>query len=230
MKIKILCSYFVTFGFLILTSFGATVHLNSGDSLSGRIQSMDDQTLSLESNRGFGILQIDRADIRLIEFEGAQRNLSRKFGFGFYQRGVALNGQGRAREYNIGSVSLKYWLNQADSLDILLGYSGTVDGGDKLLEIFNLETRFSRVFLQEGNENLYWGGSVGYMTVADETEKLDDSGITLRGFLGIEVFLVTFPNLGFSSEIGFGNQTVGDRTSLSIFNVGFPTLSVHYYF
>ena len=36
---------------LTATAYGAVVHLNSGESLSGRIQGMDEQMLYLESDR-----------------------------------------------------------------------------------------------------------------------------------------------------------------------------------
>ena len=45
------------------TAYGAVVHLNSGESLSGRIQGMDEQMLYLESDRGFGVLKVERVDI-----------------------------------------------------------------------------------------------------------------------------------------------------------------------
>lgn len=208
--------------------FAAMVYLNSGETLSGRIQAMDEQTLSLESDRGFGVLQIERADIRLIEFDGVHRDMSRKFGVGYYQRGTISGGAGS--EYNTGNASMKYWLNNADSLDLLLGYAGTSSGKNKEIEIFNLEMRYAKVALQEGNSNLYWGGSLGYLSVTDNSSKIDDSGTSIRAFVGVEVFLMSLPNIGFSGEIGVGNQTVGKRTSIGIFTAGFPTMAVRYYF
>ncbi len=202
----------------------AMVHLNSGEALSGRIQSMDDQTLTLESDRGFGILQIDRADIRMIEFEGNERDLSRKFGVGFYQRGTV------AQEFSVGMASLKYWLNSSDSVDLLMGFGSTTDGGDKLEEVLDLRFRFTRVMLQEGGHDLYWGGSLGVLNVNDDDDEINESGSTVSAFLGIEMFFIALPNVGISSEIGVTNQTVGDRTTFGIFNTGFPTLSVRYYF
>ncbi len=224
MKLMIYQIIFVVFFFFTSNVYAAKIHLNSGESLSGKIQGMDDQTLSLESDRGFGVLQIDKADMRLIEFDGNQRDLSRKFGLGYYQRGPV------AQEFSIGAASLKYWLNSTDAVDMLVGYGGTVEGGDKLEEIFNLEVRFSRVVLQEGNHDLYWGGGLGFISVTDEETKTDDTGITLRGLLGVEFFFVSFPNLGISAELGVSNQTVGGRTTMGIFSSGFPTMAVRYYF
>ncbi|MBF0279961.1 MAG: hypothetical protein HQM13_19345 [SAR324 cluster bacterium] len=210
------------------SSHGATVYLNSGESLIGRIQGMDDNTLTLESDRRFGVsqgvLQIDRADIRLIEFDGMQRDLSRKFGVGYYHRGPV------AQEFNIGSASLKYWLNRTDAVDMLVGYGGTSDGNDKVQEIFNLEMRYTHVLLQEGNQDIYWGGGMGFVSVTDRETKTEDTGINIRALLGIEFFFVSFPNLGISGELGVTNQSVGDRTSFGVFTSGFPTMAVRYYF
>ncbi len=205
-----------------------TVHLNSGESLNGQIQGMDDNTLTLESDRKFGVsqgvLQIDREDIRLIEFEDSPRDLSRKFGVGYYHQGVV------AEEFNIGAASIKYWLNPTDAVDMLVGYGGTTDGSDKIKEIFHLEMRFTRVMLREGNQDIYWGGGLGFISVNDKETNTDDTGTTARALLGMEFFFVTLPNLGVSAELGVTNQSVGGRTSFGIFSTGFPTMSVRYYF
>ncbi|MBF0286553.1 MAG: hypothetical protein HQM14_01930 [SAR324 cluster bacterium] len=224
MKIKIYYVILIMFFLFASNAYAAKIHLNSGESLSGKIQGMDDQTLSLESDRGFGVLQIDKADMRLIEFDGNQRDLSRKFGLGYYQKNPV------AEEFSIGSASLKYWLNSTDAVDMLIGYGGTIEGGDKLEEIFSLEVRFTKVVLQEGNHDVYWGGGLGFISVTDEETRTDDTGITLRGLLGVEFFFVSYPNLGVSAELGVSNQTVGDRTSMGVFSAGFPTMAVRYYF
>jgi hypothetical protein len=80
--------------------------------------------------------------------------------------------------------------------------------------------------------DLYYGGSLGYLSVTDTTATtpLDDSGQTIRVFLGAEVFLVSLPNLGISGEVGIGTQSVGDRDITSISTTTFPALSVRYYF
>lgn len=224
MRRTIYPSYLLIFCLFAFNVQAAIVHLNSGESLSGQIQSMDDQTLTLESDRGFGVLQIDKADIRLIEFDGNQHDLSRKFGVGYYHKGAV------AKEFTTNSASIKYWLNSTDAVDMLLGYGSTRDGSTKIEEIFNLEMRFTRVMLQEGNQDIYWGGGLGFISVKDKATKTDDTGLAIRGLLGVEFFFVTFPNLGISAELGISNQTVGGRSTLGIFNTGFPTMAVRYYF
>lgn len=225
MKIQYRFSLVLLFVFASVSSIqAAIVHLNSGESLSGRIQTMDDQTLSLESNRDLGVLQIDKADIRLIEFDGNSRDLSRKFGLGFYHRSPV------AQEFNMSSGSIKYWLNNTDAVDMQIGYGGTTDGGKKLEEIFSLEMRFSRVILQEGNHDVYWGGGLGFISVTDQDSRTDDTGLSLNAMLGVEFFFISYPNIGVSAELGVTNQTVGDRKSLGLFTSGFPSMAVRYYF
>lgn len=208
----------------------AVIHLHTGESLQGRIRQMDDTTLTLESNSGFGVLQIEKAQIRLIEFEGQKQDFTRKIGLGYYQRGLATNGKGKAEEYSIGALSLKYWTSHTDAVQLQMGYAGTSQGSEKLLEIVQIDARYSQVMIQEGNQNIYWGAGMGYLGVVDDDVELDDNGLNIQGFLGIEIFLATLPNLGISGEIGVISQNVGDRRSFALFNSGFPTLAVHYYF
>ena len=126
---------------LTATAYGAVVHLNSGESLSGRIQGMDEQMLYLESDRGFGVLKVERVDIRLIEFEAAERNLARKLGIGLHYRPSTVPEE---------RISLKNWLSPIDSLELLIGYHEEMD-----ITHFSLEGRFARVVLNEGGHNLF---------------------------------------------------------------------------
>ena len=63
-------------------------------------------------------------------------------------------------------------------------------------------------------------------------ENLPDgtTGTQFSAFLGVELFAISFPNLGISAEIGVLTQKIGSRQSYGVFNVGFPSLSVRYYF
>lgn len=69
---------------------------------------------------------------------------------------------------------------------------------------------------------------MGYLNVTDKTSgrNVEDTGTSFRGFLGVELFFLTLPNLGISSEIGIGYQTVGDSTTTTTF----PAFSIRYYF
>ena len=215
---------FLIFCIQTLESQAAVVHLIGGESLSGQIESMDEQVLLLESDRGFGLLEIDKADIRFIEFEGSRRDLSRKFGIGYYRQGVI------AGEYTANSASLKHWLSSTGAFDLLFGYGRTADKTIILKSIFNLELRLTQVLLQEGNNDLYWGGGLGFIRVTDRATQTAEDGLNLRMFLGVEFFFSNLPNVGISAELGVGGQLIGDRATLGIFSTGFPTMAVRYYF
>lgn len=215
---------FLVFCFQTFNSQAATVHLNSGESLSGRIEKMDEQILLLESDRGFGLLEIDQADISLIEFEGSQRDLSRKFGIGYYRQGTI------AGEFTTSSASMKYWLTSTNAVDLLLGYGNTSEGNTTLKSTFNLDLRITQVLMQESNHDFYWGGGFGFIHVTDRATQTDEEGVNLRAFLGVEFFFSTFPNVGISAELGVASQLIGERSTLGIFNTGFPTMAVRYYF
>lgn len=227
--LKLICG-FVCFGMFAFPLFGATIYLNSGESLSGQIQRMDEESLFLESEYGFGILQIARSDIQMIEFEETKRDLTRKVGLGFYQRNVSINAEGKSKEYSVGSASWKQWISSTEAFDFLFGYTSSKGSQNSQLEIINLELRYTHVFLKEGQQNLYYGASLGFMSVRDSSVNLNDSGNTIRGFFGIEFFPLAFPNVGLSTELGFSYQSIGSNTSATLFNVGFPSMSVRYYF
>lgn len=212
--------------------FGETLHLFSGERIKGKITAVDEDTLSVESDLGFGLIEIPKSEISLIEFEEARRNLERKMGFGYYHRVTPNTQDGSALEYAVDAFSIKYWLSAWASLDFLVGFFSFADAGVTTFEIFSLDIRYAKVFQRRSEFDFYWGGSIGYIDVEDQTVSpaIVDSGQTLRGFLGVEIFFVTMPGLGFSSEIGFGSQSVGSREITSISSTTFPTLSVRYYF
>ncbi len=195
---------------LAMPAFGAVIHLNSGESLSGRIQGMDEQTLYLESDRGFGVLKVERVDIRLIEFDAAARNLARKLGIGLNYRPATME----------ENISLKSWLSTTDALELLVGYEEIGDD-----TTFSLEGRFSRVFLNEGGQDLFFGAGAGFVSGQDETGD-DERGTLFRAFTGAEFFPVTYPNVGLSVELGLRRlQGVGD-TQQGFYNA----LAARYYF
>ena len=80
--------YFLILILLLVCKFvGAeTLRLNSGETLKGRIRAMDEQTLYLDSNLTSQQLRVDRADIRLIEFESSERSMTRRLGIGLFYR------------------------------------------------------------------------------------------------------------------------------------------------
>ena len=196
------------------------VYLHSGEMLIGRIQYIDERVVALESDRGFGTIKIDRADVSMIEFEGSERNLSQKFGFGLYKRGTIAN------DVSFNSASLRYWSNPLTSIDFQLGIGHSTEGNSKLQEYFSVEGRYSQVLLQEGRHNIYAGIGAGVVSTSGENLPSGTSGTQFSTFLGVELFPVSFPNLGIATEIGFLTQSIGSRRSYGLF----PSLAVRYYF
>lgn len=186
-------------------AFGSVVHLSSGDSLSGKIQGMDEQTLYLESDRGFGVLKISRRDIRSVEFDAVPRNLSRKLGIGVYTRPAT----------NEERVSLKNWLNPTTAAELLIGYNRANNRTD-----FSLEGRYTQILLSQGNNDMFWGGGIGFLNYDGE------KGTSIRVFSGTEIFPVSYPNIGFSLELGFSTTQGLSATNQGFYNA----LSARYYF
>ncbi len=226
--------HWVTFCLVLLASpaLAETVHLNTGESIKGRIVRADQETISIESDKGFGVLQISRADITLIEFDESERDLSRLVGIGYYHRATPSSVGAEAAEYGLDALSLKMWLSRTDSVDLLVGFYNAEVASGTLFEVFSVDLRYASVFSHRGNLDLYWGGSVGYLNVTDRTSgrNVEDTGTSFRGFLGVELFFLTLPNLGISSEIGIGYQTVGERSTTNLSTTTFPAFSIRYYF
>jgi hypothetical protein len=68
--------------------------------------------------------------------------------------------------------------------------------------------------------------------VTDNTSgrNVTGSGWSVRAFVGLELFLVTLPNVGISSELSLGTQDVGDASTTSLSATTFPAFSIRYYF
>jgi hypothetical protein len=221
-------------GLLLLASpcFGETVYLVTGESIRGRVVRVDDQTVSIESDKGYGIIQVAKSDVTLIEYDQKKRDLSRSLGFGYFHRSTPSNATAAATDYGVDALSLKYWLSSDTSAELQWGYYSAQSKGKTILEIFSLDARYAYVFQRRANLDLYYGASVGYLTVTDKTSgnNINDQGNRFGVFIGAEAFFVTLPNLGISAEIGFNQQTIGKTTVTNLATTTFPTFAVRYYF
>ena len=188
----------------VIPASAETLRLNSGESLEGKIRIMDEKTLFIESKLTAQELKIDRADLSLIEFDTSGRSLARRIGIGFHYRP---NGD----EENI---SLKNWLSEIDSAELMIGYSsGSVN-------TFGVELRYARVFKVEGTSDLFYGAGTGIIS-KDSTR-----GTSFRFFSGSEFFPMSSPNFGISLEFGvLRQQGIGDDTQ-GFYNA----ISARYYF
>lgn len=212
---------------IALPAFGETIHLKSGEKIKGRIIGIDDETVSIESEQGYGILQVSRDNILIVEYEDDHRDLSKMIGLGYFHHSTP--GTGAATEYAVDSLSLKYWLDRNVSLDTQVGFFSS-SNKKSTLKIFSLDLRLANVFKRQAELDLYYGGSVGYISVEDKASDVNGTGNTITAFLGAEIFFVTLPNLGISAEIGIGTQTVDKSSTTSISSTTFPNFSMRYYF
>lgn len=199
--------YLILFLTIILFASAAsadTLRLNSGESLEGKIRLMDENTLYLESKLTSQELKIDRADLNIIEFDSSARSFARRVGFGIFYRP---NG-------NEENLSVKNWLSSDDSAELLVGYnSGSQD-------TFGVELRYSKVFMVEGTNDLYYGAGLGIVS------KSSERGTALRFFSGNEFFPRGSPNLGISIELGMHSQQGISNASQGFYNA----FSARYYF
>ena len=180
--------------------FAATLRLNSGESLEGKINKMDANTLFLESNLTAQELKIERGNLSLIEFDTTERSLARRIGIGFHYRP---NG-------NEETISIKNWLSTSDSAGLMVGYrAGSVDS-------FSIEGRYARVFKIEGTNDLFYGAGTGIVSNESNRETL------FRIFSGTEFFPQTSPNFGITLEFGIFRQS----STQGFYNA----ISAHYYF
>ena len=196
-------------------SLGAeTLRLNSGETLKGRIRAMDEQTLYLDSELTSQQLKVERSDIRLIEFDDVMRSMTRRLGIGLFYRP---NG-------SVEEISVKNWISQTDALELL------ISDREGTSSLFSVEARFNRVFLQEGEYDLYYGAGGGLMTVGSKR------GTRLRVFSGSEMFPTTSPNVGIGLEIGLIRESDGPSTKFDSTNstlseqTFFHSFSARYYF
>jgi len=192
--------FLIVFFLIYISLNAATLRLNSGESLEGKIKKMDENTLFLESNLTAKELKIERGNLSLIEFDTTERSLARRIGIGFHFRP---NG-------NEETISIKNWLSASDSAGLMVGYkSGSV-------ESFSIEGRYARVFKIEGTNDLFYGAGTGIVSNSSDRETL------FRIFSGTEFFPQTSPNFGITLEFGILRQS-----SIQGF---YNAISAHYYF
>ena len=74
-----------------------TIHLKGGERIKGRIIGITADTITIESEKGYGVLQVPRKDVLLIEYEDDSRDPSRTIGFGYQHRSAPVTGPGGNR-------------------------------------------------------------------------------------------------------------------------------------
>ncbi len=197
---------FIFLGILLFAySAGAeTLRLNSGESLDGKIIKMDENVLFIESHLTANKLKIDRADVRIIEFDSSIRSLARRLGIGLHYRP---NG-------NEENLSVKNWVSAVDAAELIVGYSSGKQ------EKFGFELRYSRVFMVEGSTDLFYGAGAGILSI-DSTR-----GTIFRLYSGSEFFPLSSPNFCFSLELGVQRKQGIEDNTQNFYNA----IAARYYF
>ena len=197
---------FIFLGILLFAySAGAeTLRLNSGESLDGKIIKMDENVLFIESHLTANKLKIERADVRIIEFDSSIRSLARRLGIGLHYRP---NG-------NEENLSVKNWVSAVDAAELIVGYSSGKQ------EKFGFELRYSRVFMVEGSTDLFYGAGAGILSIDSKR------GTIFRLYSGSEFFPLSSPNFCFSLELGVQRKQGIEDNTQNFYNA----IAARYYF
>ncbi len=207
-----------------------TVYLNTGESIKGTILRADEETIAIETEKGFGVIQVQRSDIVNIQFDQNERGISRKFGLGFFHRFVPLVVEASGQAFGLDALALRMWFSRAVAVDLLLGFTSISTGNVKTYEAMTVEGRGSWVFSRQGSVNLYLGGGFGILNLTRSAGSPEETGTSLSAFLGTEMFPPGMPNLGIATEIALNLQEVGEGANAIKSTAIVPAVAVRYYF
>ena len=205
------------------------VYLKNGEVLIGKITQYNSEFLTIESLKGQGVLQLPNSEVNMITSMDTQVEMGQRSGIGYLSHKSTLSGQGGPAAYQSDMLSYKTYLSEELFSDILFAF-GNANYGGNALKVMALDYRMGLVFEKYRNVLLYYGGSVGYMTITDDANGSSGSGVTMGGFVGAEMFFTAMPNFGFSGELGMTSRKIGNYSSLELSTSAFPALSVRYYF
>lgn len=212
-----------------LTLYAETVYLKNGEQVKGNIKEVDDINIILESELGYGTLQIPRSEVITVHFPGAKVDMSRRYGLGYKQRKSTTNTSRNSFNYAADMLSFRNVLSKEFFLDFQFGYgSQTVNNAE--ISVFAADVRFANIFNRSANMMQYYGAGGGYIQVKDDTNNLDESGTSLEAFIGAELFFPSLPNFGFAGELAVGKRDTENTSSVDLSTSTFPSFSIHYYF
>lgn len=205
------------------------VYLKNGEVIIGRITNYTPDFITIESLTGQGVLQMPTAEVNMITTRDTMVNMNQREGVGYVQKKSTLNSSAGSATYTSDQISYKSFLTEDTFINPLLAFGNSVANG-QTLRVLAFDVRYGMIFERYKNVNLYYGGSVGYLQVTDDSESVSGSGYSFSGFLGAEMFFTALPNFGFSGEMGMGYRKAGDYESTDISASAFPTFSIHYYY
>ncbi len=205
------------------------LYLKNGEVLKGKITEFNSESVTIESTKGQGVLQIPNSEVNMITSIDTLVEMSQREGIGYVTHKSTLSGQGGPASYRSDMLSYKFYLDDEIFNEFLFAF-GSSRYNNNNLKVMALDYRMGLIFQKYQNILLYYGAEVGYMTLTDDANNISGSGINLGGFLGAEMFFTSLPNFGFSAEIGISSRKVGNYQSLELSTSSFPALSAHYYF
>ncbi|MBU2515445.1 porin family protein [bacterium] len=211
------------------TSNKFILYLKNGEIIEGIITQFTNEFLTIESPEGYGVLQIPISSVNFLTTGKSHIELNQRDAIGYVQRRSTLDTSAGMTTYTSNQISYKFFISKSLFGNILLAYGNASYNGDKL-QLLALDYRMGKTFKTVQNIVLYYGGSIGYMQVKDDSNGIDGSGTGYGVFVGAEMFFNSLPNFGFSGEIGYSTKTADEYKSSDLSISSFPAFSVHYYF
>lgn len=205
------------------------LYLKNGEIIEGIITQFTNEFLTVESPEGYGVLQIPISSVNFITSGASHIDLNQRDGFGYVQRRTTLDSSTGTTSYTSNQISYKFFLDKDMFGNLLLAYGNTSISGNKV-QLLSADYRMGMIFKKVQNVHFYYGGSIGYMQIKDDSQGIDGSGTGFGAFVGAEIFFHALPNFGFSGEIGYSMKKADEYESSDLSISSFPAFSVHYYF
>jgi hypothetical protein len=206
------------------------LYLKNGEIIEGIITQFTNEFLTIESPEGYGVLQIPISSVNFLTSRQSNIDLNQRDGVGYVQRRSTLDGASSGlTTYSSNQISYKFFFSEDMFGNALLAYGSASNGSNKM-QILSLDYRMGMIFKKIQNIRLFYGASIGYMQIKDDSNNVDGSGTGYGVFMGAEIFFHSLPNFGFSGEIGYSTKKVDEYEVSDLSISSFPAFSVHYYF
>ena len=205
------------------------LYLKNGEIIEGIITQFTNEFLTIESPEGYGVLQIPISSVNFLTTGRSHIELNQRDAISKTQKRSTLDSSSGLTSYASNQLSYKFFLSKEMFGNILLAY-GNVSYGSNKLQLLSMDYRMGLTFKKVQNILLYYGGSIGYMQIKDDTQNIEGTGTGYGAFIGAEIFFPSLPNFGFSGELGYSTKKVDDYESTDLSISSFPAFSIHYYF
>ncbi len=205
------------------------LYLKNGEIIEGIITQFTNEFLTIESPEGYGVLQIPISSVNFLTTGRSHIELNQRDAIGYSQKRSTLDSSSGLTSYASNQLSYKFFLNKEMFGNVLLAY-GNVSYGNSKLQLLSMDYRMGLTFKRVQNILLYYGGSIGYIQIKDDTQNIEGTGTGYGAFIGAEIFFPSLPNFGFSGELGYSTKKVDDYESTDLSISSFPAFSIHYYF